>query len=110
MINNKKIGIVILNYNDALSTLKILKQIRNYSAIDHIVIVDNLSPDGSYQTKPGPIPPSSDRSAGRCNSRPSLSGSGYRSVLFTVNGLEQFERFANGFSLAIRLITECLDK
>lgn len=46
---NKKIGIVILNYNDALSTLKILKQIRNYSAIDHIVIVDNLSPDGSFQ-------------------------------------------------------------
>lgn len=34
----------------------------------------------------------------------------YRSALFTVNGMEQFEQFANGFSLAIRLITECLDK
>ena len=34
----------------------------------------------------------------------------YRSALFTVNGMEQFERFANGFSLAIRLITECLDQ
>lgn len=34
----------------------------------------------------------------------------YRSALFTVNGMEQFEQFANGFSLAIRLIMECLDK
>ena len=34
----------------------------------------------------------------------------YRSALFTVNGMEQFEQFANGFSLAIRLIAECLDK
>ena len=49
MIKQKKIGIVILNYNDASSTLHILKQIKNYSAIDHIVIVDNLSPDGSFQ-------------------------------------------------------------
>lgn len=40
---------MILNYNDASSTLHILKQIKNYSAIDHIVIVDNLSPDGSFQ-------------------------------------------------------------
>lgn len=49
MIEQKKIGIVILNYNDASSTLHILKQIRDYSVIDHIVIVDNLSPDGSFQ-------------------------------------------------------------
>ena len=49
MISKKKIGIVILNYNDVASTLHILKQIQNYSAIDHIVIVDNLSPDGSFQ-------------------------------------------------------------
>lgn len=49
MINERKIGVVILNYNDAKTTFKILDQIRRYPTIDHIVVVDNLSSDNSYQ-------------------------------------------------------------
>lgn len=50
MIGTNKIGVVILNYNDAETTLHLCDLIRGYSAIDHIAVVDNLSPDGSYET------------------------------------------------------------
>lgn len=48
MIGKKKIGVVILNYKDADTTAKLCRTIRAYDSIDHIVIVDNLSPDGSF--------------------------------------------------------------
>ena len=44
----KKMAIVILNYNDYETTLKMIKQIVNYKVLDLIVIVDNNSTDNSY--------------------------------------------------------------
>ena len=40
-----KIGFIIVNYNDYLNTSKLLDNIKNYSAIDLIVVVDNNSND-----------------------------------------------------------------
>jgi len=40
---------VILNYNDAEETLRLLEDIRCYSEIDHIVVVDNQSTDDSLE-------------------------------------------------------------
>ncbi|MCL1604579.1 glycosyltransferase family 2 protein [Phascolarctobacterium sp. ET69] len=48
MYKNKLIGVVILNYKDANTTIKLSNIIKNYNVIDKIVIVDNLSPDDSY--------------------------------------------------------------
>ena len=42
-----KLAAVILNYKDALTTIEAAKRIDGFSCIDHIVIVDNASPDGS---------------------------------------------------------------
>lgn len=44
-----KVGLVILNYNDYNSTIKLIKDICNFSEIDHIVVVDNCSTNESYQ-------------------------------------------------------------
>lgn len=43
-----RVGIVILNYNDYLSTLQLLNTISMYKSIDHIVVVDNCSTNDSY--------------------------------------------------------------
>jgi len=43
-----KIGMVILNYNDYETTNKYIDMIKNYKTLNHIVIVDNDSPDNSY--------------------------------------------------------------
>lgn len=43
------ISCVILNYNDADTTIKLVKKIKNYSNLNHIIIVDNLSTDNSYE-------------------------------------------------------------
>ena len=43
-----KCGIVILNYNEYLVTEELLTKIKDAPEIDHIVIVDNGSSDGSY--------------------------------------------------------------
>lgn len=43
-----KIGIVILNYNDYQTTLKLVNNICSYSSIDHIVVVDNNSSNNSF--------------------------------------------------------------
>lgn len=43
-----KIGMVILNYNDYETTSKYIDMIKNYKSLNHIVIVDNNSNDGSY--------------------------------------------------------------
>ncbi len=47
LVQNKKIGIVVLNYCDSDTTAKMCKKISAYNSIDSIVIVDNMSPDHS---------------------------------------------------------------
>ena len=49
MVLGRKVGVVILNYKDAETTEKLCRQIADYDAIDHIVVVDNQSPDDSYE-------------------------------------------------------------
>ncbi len=44
----KKIGFVIVNYNDSKETIKLIDNIKDYKCIDKIVIVDNNSSDNSY--------------------------------------------------------------
>ena len=44
----KKIGVVILNYNDSETTKKLCVSIRGYDIIDHIAVVDNCSSDDSF--------------------------------------------------------------
>jgi N-acetylglucosaminyl-diphospho-decaprenol L-rhamnosyltransferase len=45
-----KTGCVILNYNDADTTKSLAEKIKDYLSIDSIVIVDNESTDGSYNS------------------------------------------------------------
>lgn len=42
------ISCVILNYNDANTTINLIDEIKDYSNLDHIIIVDNLSTDNSF--------------------------------------------------------------
>lgn len=49
MVQGNKIGVVILNYKDAETTEKLCRLIKDYPAIDRIVVVDNQSPDDSYE-------------------------------------------------------------
>ena len=42
-------ALIILNYNDYARTLGLLQKVRGYKALDHIVIVDNASDDGSFE-------------------------------------------------------------
>ena len=49
MYKNSKIGIVILNYKDSDNTKKLCQLISEYNLIDKIVVVDNLSPDDSFE-------------------------------------------------------------
>ena len=44
-----KTGIVILNYNDYENTIQMLNQIKDYTCLDKIVIVDNCSTDQSVE-------------------------------------------------------------
>lgn len=44
-----KTAMIILNYNDYETTSNMLEQIKNYSSIDLIVVVDNKSLDDSYK-------------------------------------------------------------
>ena len=44
-----KNAIVILNYNDSKTVIEYINLIKNYKNIDKILIVDNCSPDGSYE-------------------------------------------------------------
>ena len=43
-----KNAIVILNYNDSSTTIKLVEQIKNYKKLDRIIITDNCSSDNSY--------------------------------------------------------------
>lgn len=47
MEQNRNISCIILNYNDAGTTEKLVNQIRGYEILDSIVIVDNCSSDHS---------------------------------------------------------------
>lgn len=46
-VSNKKVGLVVLNYNNYEDVIEYIKKIYNYSIIDYIVIVDNCSTDES---------------------------------------------------------------
>lgn len=41
--------IIILNYNDYENTKELLNKISRYSCLYHIIVVDNVSSDGSYE-------------------------------------------------------------
>ena len=45
----KKIGIVIVNYNDFKTTKRLLNNIKDYKCLEEIVIVDNNSTDDSFE-------------------------------------------------------------
>ena len=45
----KKIGFIIVNYNDIKNTLKLINNIKDYKSIDKIVVVDNASTDNSVK-------------------------------------------------------------
>jgi GT2 family glycosyltransferase len=44
----KKIGFVIVNYNDSEETIKLINNIKDYNSINKMVIVDNNSSDDSF--------------------------------------------------------------
>lgn len=44
-----KNAVIILNYNDAETTSKLINAIHDYKSIDKLIVVDNLSPDGSFE-------------------------------------------------------------
>ena len=43
-----KVCIIVLNYNDSITTKKMIKTIERYPALSNIVVVDNYSTDDSY--------------------------------------------------------------
>ena len=45
----KKLGMVIVNYNDFENTSRLIKNIKDYKCLNHIVIVDNNSQDDSFE-------------------------------------------------------------
>lgn len=45
---NDSVSCVVLNYNDADTTIEFIERIKNYTAIAHIVVVDNNSSDDSF--------------------------------------------------------------
>ena len=49
MVRDKKISCVILNYNDAETTKKLVKAIYGYGSLDSVVVVDNGSGDDSLK-------------------------------------------------------------
>lgn len=46
---NKKLAVIVLNYNDSESTIKYVECIKKYKIIDRIIVVDNYSPDNSFE-------------------------------------------------------------
>lgn len=43
------IGLVVLNYNDFTTTNEFIDSIKDYRSIDYIIVVDNNSPDHSFE-------------------------------------------------------------
>ena len=48
-MSSLKISCVILNYNDAPTTINLLESIKDYGILDFIVVVDNCSTDDSWE-------------------------------------------------------------
>lgn len=48
IVSNENITIIVLNYNDFESTELFIQTIRNFTSIEHIIIVDNFSSDDSF--------------------------------------------------------------
>ena len=46
---HKKLGMVIVNYNDFDMTSRLLKNVKNYKCLSQIVVVDNNSTDDSFE-------------------------------------------------------------
>ena len=46
---NDVLDFIILNYNDFRTTMNLINEIHDYKCIDHIIVVDNLSSDNSYE-------------------------------------------------------------
>ena len=44
------IGLVVLNYNDAVTTKSFVEAVQEYGIIGHIAIVDNCSKDDSFNS------------------------------------------------------------
>ena len=44
-----KTACIIVNYNDADTTIAQIRRIRNYKSLDAVVVVDNASTDGSAE-------------------------------------------------------------
>ena len=43
-----QLGVVVLNYNDYITTIECINNLDKIKFIDYIVIVDNNSPNDSY--------------------------------------------------------------
>ena len=48
-----KNALIVLNYNDSTTTSKFVEMAKKSKSIEHIVVVDNCSPDGSYEKLKG---------------------------------------------------------
>ncbi len=49
MSNINKLSLVVLNYNDYETTIKLVNSLKNYKIINNIIVVDNSSTDSSYE-------------------------------------------------------------
>lgn len=45
----EKLGIIVLNYNDYENTFRLVKEYEQMKSVDKIVVVDNQSPDNSFE-------------------------------------------------------------
>ena len=43
------VDLLILNYNDCLTTMKLVERVNNYSSVSHVLVVDNKSTDNSFE-------------------------------------------------------------
>ena len=50
---NKIVACVILNYNDASTTINLVQSIKDYALLNYIVVVDNCSTDDSLERLQG---------------------------------------------------------
>lgn len=48
-MKNQIVSCLILNYNDAPTTINLVKQIKGFSLLDFIVVIDNCSTDNSWE-------------------------------------------------------------
>lgn len=48
-MNNKKLAMIVLNYNDGDTTINYINSIKNYNNINRIIVVDNNSSDNSFE-------------------------------------------------------------